>query len=192
MIARRLVDAEYTASLASAPPGEYVVVQFLSRFESTDSIPETVTLKLEDDGTWRVAVWRVRAQLASSRPATDSAAVLERQGVEAAFDWVTLLDQGLFRESWEVASDTLRASISVDDWIRMLTDSRQPLGMPVVRVVREGRYMERIPGLPDGDYVIVVFSGDFENDASAAELVQLGRQPDGSWKVMGYYIQPGG
>jgi len=189
---RRLVDAEYTANLAGAPPGEYVVVQFVSRFDSTDSIPETVTLKLEHDGTWRVAGWQVRTQLASSRPANDSAAVLEQQGVEAAFDWVTLLDQGLYRESWKVASDTLRASISADDWIGLLTESRQPLGAPVVRVIRERRYTERVPGLPDGDYVIVVFSSDFEDGVSVAELVQLGRQSDGAWKVMGYYIQPGG
>lgn len=53
--ARRLVGARYASSLPDAPPGEYVVVQFESRFEHRPELLETIVPMRDTDGQWRVA-----------------------------------------------------------------------------------------------------------------------------------------
>ena len=59
LIARRLVSATHTTSLPGAPDGEYVVIQFQTRFENKRQAVETVTPTL-DKGRWRVSGYYIR------------------------------------------------------------------------------------------------------------------------------------
>ena len=58
-VARDLISATYATSLPGAPSGEYVVLQFQTRFENKARAVETVTPML-DDGQWRVSGYYVR------------------------------------------------------------------------------------------------------------------------------------
>lgn len=57
---RRLRSAEYTRSLAGAPEGEYVVVQFETTFENRPGAIETVTPVKGRDGAWRVSGYFIK------------------------------------------------------------------------------------------------------------------------------------
>jgi len=46
-----------------------------------------------------------------------------------------------------------------------------------------------MPGAPDGKYVIIQYDTVFENKASAVETVTPMVDPDGSWRVSGYFIR---
>jgi hypothetical protein len=56
---RVLINATYSTSLAGAPDGEYVVIQFKTEFANKKNSVETVTPML-DGGRWRVAGYYVR------------------------------------------------------------------------------------------------------------------------------------
>ncbi len=60
LISRKLTSAEYTTQLPGAPDGQYVVLQYESRFEHKNSAIETVTPVLDKDGQWRVCLYIVK------------------------------------------------------------------------------------------------------------------------------------
>ena len=47
-------DVSYTDSASDVPPGEYVIMTFISRFELRDRVTETITLLLGDNDQWQV------------------------------------------------------------------------------------------------------------------------------------------
>lgn len=59
MISRKLISATYATSLPGAPDGEYVVLQYQTRFKYKKSAIETVTPML-DDKRWRVSGYYIR------------------------------------------------------------------------------------------------------------------------------------
>ena len=59
-IARKVRSATYTRTLPGAPEGEYVVIQYDTRFENRPQSVETVTPMREKDGSWRVAGYFIR------------------------------------------------------------------------------------------------------------------------------------
>ena len=59
-ISRKLRSATYTKLLPGAPEGEYVVIQYDTRFENRPQSVETVTPMRERSGTWKVAGYHIR------------------------------------------------------------------------------------------------------------------------------------
>lgn len=57
---RALKSAVYTTALPGAPDGEYVVVQFDTKFENKAAAVETVTPLKGKDGTWRVSGYFIK------------------------------------------------------------------------------------------------------------------------------------
>ena len=51
------------------------------------------------------------------------------------------------------------------------------------------RFERSLPGVPDGEYVIVQFNSSFEHKADATETVTPMKDPDGQWRVSGYFIK---
>ena len=66
---------------------------------------------------------------------------------------------------------------------------RAPLGKLVSRKLKSREYAEKMPGAPDGRYVVVQYDTVFENKASAVETVTPMADPDGVWRVAGYFIR---
>ncbi len=57
---RTLFFAQYRATLPSAPPGEYVVLQFRTDMADGGAVVETVTPMREADGPWKVSGYFIR------------------------------------------------------------------------------------------------------------------------------------
>jgi hypothetical protein len=47
-------NISYTDTASDAPPGEYVIMTFISRFELRERVTETITLLLGDNDQWQV------------------------------------------------------------------------------------------------------------------------------------------
>jgi Protein of unknown function (DUF4019) len=60
MVSRQVKSKTYTTTLAGAPDGEYVVIQFETSFENKKSAIETVTPMIDKDGTWRVSGYYIK------------------------------------------------------------------------------------------------------------------------------------
>lgn len=60
LISRKIKSARYAESSPGAPDGEYVVIQYETQFENKRSAIETVTSRLEKDGSWKVSGYYIR------------------------------------------------------------------------------------------------------------------------------------
>ncbi len=59
-VSRTLKSSHYSASLPGAPDGEYVVIQFATKFKNKKIAIETVTPMLDKDGKWRVSGYYIK------------------------------------------------------------------------------------------------------------------------------------
>ena len=60
LISRKVQTKAYKTSLAGAPDGEYVVIQFETSFENKKAAIETVTPMMDKDGKWRVSGYFIK------------------------------------------------------------------------------------------------------------------------------------
>lgn len=60
VITRELKSAQFATSLPGAPDGEYLVIQFSTKFDMKESAIETVTPMVDEDGTWRVSGYFIK------------------------------------------------------------------------------------------------------------------------------------
>jgi hypothetical protein len=105
----------------------------------------------------------------------------------AADDWLQLIDQQRWDESWSAAGTLFRSRMPQADWAAAIKPVRQPLGALASRGREAMTKVASLPGAPDGEYTIVVFRTSFANKRDAAETVVLAREASG-WKVVGYFI----
>jgi hypothetical protein len=107
----------------------------------------------------------------------------------AAEAWLELVDDGEYAESWEEAAAYFRGAVQRDDWQQTMKGARSPLGEVVSRELMEAKYRSRLAGAPDGEYVVIRFKTSFSNKADALETVTPMLDPDGRWRVSGYYFK---
>lgn len=57
---RSFSQARYAAEVPNAPPGEYVFVEYFSKFQNAPPTVESVVLRKTDDDSWQVAGMSLR------------------------------------------------------------------------------------------------------------------------------------
>ncbi len=60
VLSRKVNASNSATSLPGAPDGEYVVIQLETAFEHKSAASETLTLKRDTDGQWRMAGYYIR------------------------------------------------------------------------------------------------------------------------------------
>jgi len=113
----------------------------------------------------------------------------ERAAVDSAGAWLTLIDGGGYAKSWDEAAPLFKASVTEEQWVKSLDTVRKPLGKLISRTTASATYTKSLPGVPDGDYVVIKFNTDFEHKKSAVESVTPMLDKDGKWRVAGYFIK---
>ncbi len=121
--------------------------------------------------------------------ATYAAGTPEDLAQAAAESWLKLTDAGNADASWEQAAALFKGALTKEQWAQMLPGVRNPLGKVISRKVASRQYAEKMPGAPDGKYVVIRFETVFEKKASAVETVVPMLDPDGVWRVSGYFIK---
>jgi hypothetical protein len=113
----------------------------------------------------------------------------EKAEVVSAEKWLGLVDSGKYTESWTEASELFKNSITQEQWKRTVEAVRKPLGKIITRKLSTKTYTTSLPGVPDGEYVVIQFNTSFENKKSAIETITPMKDKDGKWRVSGYYIK---
>jgi len=113
----------------------------------------------------------------------------EDLGQAAAESWLKLVDAGNFDASWAQAAKLFKGAVTNEQWNQAVAGVRSPLGKVVSRKITSRQYSEKLPGAPDGKYVIILFETVFEKKASAVETITPMLDPDGVWRVSGYFIR---
>jgi hypothetical protein len=107
----------------------------------------------------------------------------------AAESWLTLVDNGSYSDSWEQAAALFKGAVKKDQWNSAVATARGPLGKLVSRKLKSRKYAETLPGAPDGKYVVIQYDTAFENKAAAVETITPMLDPDGVWRVSGYFVR---
>ena len=107
----------------------------------------------------------------------------------AAESWLKLVDAGDYAGSWDQAAKVFKGAVKQPDWSQMAAGIRTPLGKLVSRTLKSRQYAEKMPGAPDGKYGVLQYDTVFEHNASAVETVTPMADPDGVWRVSGYFIR---
>jgi hypothetical protein len=123
--------------------------------------------------------------LACSLHANEAA---EKAALASATAWLALADEGKYSETWDQAAGYFKNALNKDQWIASLKRGRSPLGKAVTRKLKSKMYTKTLPGVPDGEYVVIMYDTKFENKESAVETVTPMLDKDGKWRVAGYYI----
>jgi hypothetical protein len=113
----------------------------------------------------------------------------ENKAVIAAEKWLSMVDAGTYTKSWQEASEYFRAAVTREQWEQSFNSVRKPLGRLITRKVKRTKYLTSLPGVPDGEYVVIQFVTSFERKKSAIETVTPVLESDGKWRVSGYYIK---
>ena len=113
----------------------------------------------------------------------------EKAAQAASEQWLALVDQGQYAESWGTAASYFKNAVSEKQWMQSMKGARQPLGKMISRRLKSAIFTTSLPGAPDGQYVVIQYATSFENKASAVETVTPMRGPDKQWRVSGYFIK---
>jgi len=108
---------------------------------------------------------------------------------KAAESWLKLTDAGDAAASWEQAAKLFKGAVTKEQWAQALAGVRPPLGKVISRKLMSRQYSEKLPGAPGGKYVTIQYQTVFENRASAVETVTPMQDPDGVWRVSGYFVR---
>jgi hypothetical protein len=127
--------------------------------------------------------------LALAVGAAAQAGETEDQAVEAAKEWLALVDAGEYADSWTEAAEFFRNAVTQAQWEQAVEGVRRPLGAVESRKLKSAQYTTTLPGAPDGQYVVIQFTTTFEHKASAVETVTSMKDPDGVWRVAGYFVK---
>ena len=115
----------------------------------------------------------------------------EMEALADADAWLKLLDEGKFAESYAAASGFLKGKVTNDKWKTDIAEAIKPYGKTESRKNLGCMFSTRLPGMPDGDYVMLHFECVHSSGRAAVENVTMLLE-DGKWKAAGYYIAPTG
>lgn len=104
--------------------------------------------------------------------------------VDSARQWLSLVDQGRWDESYKATGKSFRELNTAQVWASVSEKVRVPLGAMISRAFIS---QQNLPAPPHG-YEVVKFRTRFANKAEAVETVTLDRE-DGTWRVVGVIIE---
>jgi hypothetical protein len=113
----------------------------------------------------------------------------EQAAVAAADRFVQLIDNDQYDLTWDMAADTFKKSGTKEEWLAMLHMVRKPLGKVLSRTLKTAKHKTRLPGADPGQYVVVQYETDFENRKEITETITRMLEPDGQWRISGYYLE---
>ena len=113
----------------------------------------------------------------------------EKEAVKAAEEWVGLVDEAKYGQSWEQAAEIFKKAVAKNKWEQTIQGLRPSFGKLISSEIKSTTYKTSLPGAQDGEYVIVQFKTKFENKANAIETITPMKDKDGVWRASGYYIK---
>ena len=108
---------------------------------------------------------------------------------DAAVAWLALTDGAKYGKSWDQAAEAFKRAVSLAEWDKALTSVRKPLGEVKSRSLKSSTYATSLPSAPPGQYVVIQFTTMFSSGPERTETVTPMRDPDGKWRVSGYFIR---
>ena len=106
----------------------------------------------------------------------------------AAEQWIVLVDDGQYQESWKEAAKLFQDAVTSSDWESRAKTDRSQLGQKQSRKLKELKATSAVKGLPAGQYYQVKYQSSYEKRKLATETIIAVMEADGTWKVASYSI----
>lgn len=113
----------------------------------------------------------------------------EKAADAAARQWLELVDTGKYGESWDASAAYFRGAVTREAWTTAVKGVREPVGALQSRELKSATYATKLPGAPDGEYVVLQYKSSFATKEGAIETVTPMKEADGTWHVSGYFIK---
>lgn len=107
----------------------------------------------------------------------------------AAEEFLDLVDQGQYQESWQVAAAPLREKVSLEEWVRHLEKARVRSGGLVERRQDDIAFSTMAKDSPEGEYIVLKYESRFEAGGQLEETITVMLDQNGNWRVAGYFMQ---
>ena len=105
-----------------------------------------------------------------------------------ALEWLSLIDNQHYGESWDSAGVLFRSQISKGEWASAVSAVRSKVGKHQSRSLTTTTSMNSLPNVPDGDYVVIKYQTVFSGQQSTENLTLFNSKA--GWVVIGYFINP--
>ena len=95
----------------------------------------------------------------------------------------------MFVESARSVDRSWREPKGPEKWQEAVKRVRVQVGAFKSRTKSSAAPVTNPPGAPPGEYVIFQYSATFEQRATATETVTAVHETDGTWRIVGYFVQ---
>ncbi|MGZ4786944.1 MAG: DUF4019 domain-containing protein [Terriglobales bacterium] len=106
----------------------------------------------------------------------------------AAEQWIVLVDDGQYQQSWKEAAKIFQDALSSADWQKKAEAERTQLGQKQSRKLKDIKLGSAVRGLPSGQYVQVKYQSSYANKKVATETITAVLESDGNWRVASYSV----
>jgi Protein of unknown function (DUF4019) len=120
----------------------------------------------------------------------DSAGVAVAAAQAAASSWLGLVDRGQLGESWDSAASLFRGAVARPAWVTAVRTARAPFEPLGTRTLLGASFQTKLPSAPPGEYVVLQYRTKAGGGRTIVETVTPMKDPDGQWRVSGYYVRP--
>lgn len=107
---------------------------------------------------------------------------------QQALNWLSLVDNGDYIAGWQASDALVHSQVTAQQWQEAVSQARSVFGKNQERSIQSLDVMTQLPGLPDGEYAMLVFNSKFENKANSIETLPMSKA-SGEWKPIGYFIR---
>jgi len=104
-------------------------------------------------------------------------------------NWLKLVDNGKYAESWDEASTFLKGKVTKEEWILTISNLKPSFGKTNTREIQSAQYSTELPGAPDGEYVVFQYKTNFKLKNNSIETIVPMIDSDGKWRVSGYFVK---
>jgi hypothetical protein len=114
----------------------------------------------------------------------------EQAAQRSAEAWLGLVDRGQYGASWDSAAATFRQAVMGPQWREAVLTARGPFEPFGARRLLSRQYTTSLPNAPPGEYVVLQYETEVRGGRRVVETVVPTRDPDGRWRVSGYFVRP--
>lgn len=176
-------DSQDAAPPADAPPTEPAVE--LDPLDPLAGLPDRSATEAADAEALQKS-WGTTTELPTFE---GDNAMAKNDAVKVSLDWLAVVDGGDYGAGWDAAAALVQDSTSKDQFSQQVGTLRGSFGAVKSRTFSKAEYSKVLPGAPDGEYVVIQYTTEFENKAQAVETITPMLDWDGTWKVSGYYVK---
>jgi Protein of unknown function (DUF4019) len=113
----------------------------------------------------------------------------DRESIDAGMKWLALIDADKAGDAWDLSSKQLKSAVTRAKFIEGIRDSRKSLGKLETRTAERFARSHKMPGAPEGDYVIIEYTAQFARGQKLQEQLVWAIDDGDIWRVAGYYYR---